>query len=194
MIKINLAKASASVVVEAQSVASSGLTAAAQNDVAVKIILMLIFVLGIYGFEKYNISGKTQRLVAVEREREALASKVAQYGAVTTVVEDLAKEKRKLSKQMQVIQKISKKRAFKLQSITQLQKAIPLDSWVEEVTIEDDKVGFKGYARTPTSVQTIVAKLSELEFMQSVQQKELAIKKVGKNEVHEFTIEAKVIQ
>lgn len=194
MIKINLAKASASVAVESQSVASSGLATAAQSDVAVKVVLMLIFVMGIYGFEKYNISGKTQRLVAIERERQALTTKVAQYGAVTTVVEDLAKERKKLSKQMQVIQQISKKRAFKLQSITQLQVAMPVDSWIEELNLADETVKFKGYSKSPASVQGIVAKLSELDFMQNVQTKEMAIKKIGKNEVHEFNIEAKVMK
>ena len=194
MIRINLAKASATVTVEPQSVAKAGLAAFSPSDNIAKVVAMLIFALCLYGYEKYNIAGKVERLRIVEAEAAEIAAQVVRFGPVTSVVEDLAKERKKLSKQMEVIQKISKKRAFKLQSIVTMQKSIDTDTWVEEMDVGDEIILFKGFSRNPTSIQSIVSALEKLEFIEGATNKELTMKKIGNNEVHQFNIEARIEQ
>lgn len=192
MIKVNLAKASASVSVETEKVASGGLASFSQSDNLAKIAAMLIFVICLYGYESYNMKEKTTLYNRVRTESDRLAAQVQQHGGVVDAVEDLAKERKTLDKQMKVIQKISKKRAFKLNSIIKLQQSIPEDSWVEEMIVKEDVMSFKGFARSPASVQTIVSGLESLDFMDTAVNKELALKKIGISEVHQFNIEAKV--
>ncbi|MCJ8277569.1 MAG: PilN domain-containing protein [Bdellovibrionales bacterium] len=191
MIKINLAKASASITVEAQPLASGGLANFSASDNVVKVVLMLVFVIGLYSYESYTISEKKSRFYVVNNEAGELKQQVTKFGPVTAVVEDLAKERVKLNKQMEVIEKISKKRAFKLSSILELQKAIPVDSWVEEISVKENLIKFNGFSRDPRSVQQIVAHLQNLEFVDIATNKELSMQKIGKSEIHTFKIEVR---
>lgn len=192
MIKINLAKASSVVTVDSEVVASGGLASFSQSDNVVKVIVMLVFIFGVYGYENYNLDKKLKTYQTVKVQSDALRAKVQQFSGVMAAVEDLARERKTLREQVKVIQKIAKKRAFKLASITKLQESIPLDTWVEEMRVGSDSMNFKGFARTPVSIQTIVAGLEDLDFMESVVNKEQALKKIGISEVHTFNIEAKV--
>ena len=191
MIKINLAKASASIPAETHSVATGGLANFSPNDNAIKVVCMLVFIFILYAYQKYNISNKTQRFLTINVQATELQEQVTKFGPVTAVVEDLAKERKKLNQQMEVIQKISEKRAYKLGSIIALQESIPTDTWIEEMALKEGVINFKGYSRDPTSVQKIVSHLSELDFLESAVNKELSIKKIGKSEVHSFNIEAR---
>lgn len=190
MIKVNLSQVNGLATGVTPQATSTSLNNTSEHAPKVLAIFALTFIL--FAYEKYDLSVRRGRLAAVQQQFQAIQAEVGQYGSIRTVVDGLAKEKEKLNKQLAIIQKISQKRAAKLNTILQLQKDLPLDLWLLTLTIDNFEANFKGHARTPTSVQELVQKLNGYEFLEQALNAEQKRVKVGSEEIQEFTIKAKV--
>ena len=91
-----------------------------------------------------------------------------------------------------MIKKISQKRAYKLQAIDVVQKSLLDDLWIEEMKVDQSVLSFKGYSRSPTSVQEIVGNLTKNDFILSAFSKEMKRVTVGNDKLNAFEIEARV--
>ena len=192
MIKVNLARmssAAAHVHVE-QAVSAPG--PAQPLHPLVKVLLIFIIPIGLYIWQDMIVSEKMARLQDSDAQLADIKTQVEKLGAVTSVVRSLSKEKDRLQEQLRVIGKISSKRAFKLRTINEMQGVLPDDCWLENVKIEKEKVFFKGYSRTPSSVQELVDSLEKLDFLASAYNQELKRANLGTAKVHEFNIIAEV--
>ncbi len=159
---------------------------------AVKVALMVIMPILLYGYESYNL---TQKNIVLSREKakaQQVEAEVSQFGSVKSVVEDLVKEKEKLDEQLTVIKKISQKRAYKLQAIQVVQRSLLDDLWLDEMVVDQSTLNFKGFSRSPTSVQEIVQNLTSHDFILSAFNKKMERVKSGKENLNSFEIEAKV--
>src|SRR5690606_4150363 len=94
------------------------------------------FTVGLYSYEYINIDGKKQELARLNVRAQQLEKEATQYGSVNAIVEDLNKEKKKLTEQLSVIQKISQKRAYKLKAIRSIQENLPEDLWLKEMIVD----------------------------------------------------------
>lgn len=195
MIRVNLAKT--------HNYSSAGTQTAVQLDAAKltgqsesikKVVIMIVFPILLYMYEAYSLGLKQEQSQKIKGQLEAVQQEIQQYGSVTTIVEDLLKEKEKLNAQLKVIQTISQKRAFKLKAITKVQESLPDDLWMREMNIVGGIISFKGYSQTSISVQKIVRRLNDLDFITSAINKELKRVTRGDREVQEFNIEARVKQ
>lgn len=195
MIKVNLAKT--------HSYASTGTQTAIALDQAmaesaeaahpgVKIVLMLVATVLLITYEKYNISHLESQLAEKEQLAQEIQSEIEKYGSVTTVVQDLIKEKQRLNEQLAIIADISKKRAFKLKAIKLVQESVLEDLWLSELIVDDSQLIFKGLSRTPTSVQRIVKTLGNTDFVEKAMNRELTRTTVGKEKLNAFDIEVTV--
>ena len=111
MIKINLAKSS-SPGAQAQVASAPILNTGGPTSPATKIIAILVFPIAIYMWEKQMLSSKKQALATKTKELDAVKAEVEKFGAVTSIVEDLKKERDNLASRLKVIQKISRKASF----------------------------------------------------------------------------------
>lgn len=195
MIKVNLAKS--------QSYASAGTqTSIAMDTQAItsgespvaKVGLIVAFLILVMGYEKYNMGILKEQEMAVRNQLTQVETEIKKFGSVTAVIEDLIKEKKTLGEKIKVIEKISQKRAFKLNTIVKVQESLPEDLWLEELLIDEAVINFKGLARTPTSVQQVVRTLNDAEFVESAFNKVLERKKKDGNDFQYFEIEATVKQ
>jgi Tfp pilus assembly protein PilN len=193
MIKVNLAKTSqyASRGTQTSIKIDSGSLRDSEKIIS-KVALILSFTIIIIFYERYNLNLKTNIQEKVKHELASIEQEIAQYGSVTTIIQDLAKEKEILNEQLLVIQKISQKRAYKLKTILKVQEGIPDDLWLKQLIIDKELVTFKGFSRTPTSVQLVVRRLSESIFVESAINQEMNRVKSGDDELQEFNIEARV--
>lgn len=192
MIRINLAKT--------HSYQSTGTQTAIAMDQAslggphpvVKVVCMLAIVVLVYGYEYYNLSSIKTRYAQKQAQLQQLQNEVTQFGSVTNVVTDLVKEKKQLDDKLAVIQKISKKRAFKLKAIQFVQESVLQDLWLKGLTINNESMNITGYSLSPTSVQQIVKTLSAADFVEPGIAQE--IKRITGNDVemNTFEITAKV--
>lgn len=195
MIRINLAKTQSYSGPSAQ--ATDGIqipSVVASDNKAVKIASMIFFLILVIGYERYILGSKRAILAETKTQMQSIQDEIAKFGTVTSVIEDLVKEKEKLNGQLLVIQQISQKRAFKLKAITKIQESLPDDLWLDEMKIDRNTVNIRGLSRTPTSVQKIVNSLSAADFIESAVNKELKRVKPTSDtdELQQFDIEAKV--
>ena len=158
----------------------------------VKIALMLAAMILLIIYEKINISQLQSQLVAKQQQVQEIEQEIAKYGSVTSVVQDLIKEKKRLNDQLAVIAQISKKRAFKLMAIKLVQESVLEDLWLSELVVDENVMTFDGLSRTPTSVQQIVQNLNKTEFIERATNKVLKRQRVGNEDLNAFSIEATV--
>ncbi|MEM7646025.1 MAG: PilN domain-containing protein [Pseudomonadota bacterium] len=194
MIRINLAKT--------HNYASSGTETAISSDRAAaiegestpqaKIAIMLVFTVLLYIYERYNLGTKQATASQISAQLEQVKGEIGNFGTVTSVVEDLVKEKEKLNAQLLIIQKISQKRAFKLKTILKVQENLPSDLWLTELIIDENEIEFKGLSRTPTSVQNIVAYLNDADYVDLAINQELKSIELDGETVNSFSILARV--
>ncbi|MCB0378897.1 MAG: PilN domain-containing protein [Bdellovibrionales bacterium] len=187
---MNLAKIGATVSAQAEAV--PGASQSTASTAIAKILMMFVFVVGLYIYESITIDEVTRKYQSVLAEMSSVDEEISQFGSVTGVVEDLDKERKSLKAQIKVIEKISKKRAFKLSSITALQEAIPDDCWLETITVEAGQVIFEGYARQTTSALSIVDKLKALDYIEDASNQGFTRQKLGITNVQKFKIIARV--
>ncbi len=195
MIRVNLAKTHNYTSAGTQTAIAMDMAAASASGAphpAVKVAVMLIMPILLYGYQSYNITQKTMVFQREKAKAEKAEAEVSQFGSVKAVVEDLVKEKEKLNEQLTVIKKISQKRAFKLQAIKIVQKSMLDDLWLDELIVNQSVLSFKGYSRSPTSVQEIVENLSRSDFITQAFNRKMERRKVGKDDLNTFEIEARV--
>jgi len=195
MIRVNLAKThnyASPGTQTAIAMDQAALMASESPHPAVKVGAMFILSILLYGYESYNLSQKQIELAVVNEQVQKIELEASQFGAVANVVEDLSKEKEKLNEQLSVIQNISKKRAFKLEAIKQVQESMLEDLWLSELIVDQNLLIFKGYSRSPTSVQKIVDNLNKVEFVENAMNRELKRVNLSSGEFNSFDIEAKV--
>jgi Tfp pilus assembly protein PilN len=197
MIRINLAKTQSYVSAGTQPTSTMDLTKiglAGNGDVVAKVVGLLLFTIALIVYEKYNLSIVKTQLNRISVQVQEVEQEISEYGAVESAIENLTKEKEKVNEQLAVIQKISQKRAFKLQAIIKVQSSLPDDLWLKELLVADNRLSFIGYSRSPSSVQAIVKGLTDMDIVQSAINKELSRVKLGDETLQKFEIEAEVVQ
>ena len=196
MIRINLAKMDASAPTPGIAAVSdsigSGLSLPGTSNPFAKIGVVLVFPLLLYVWEQNQLSTKRSTLAKKTQSLNAIKSEVEKFGSVTSIVEDLKKERELLHGRLKVIKKISGKRALKIGALRDLQRIIPRDVWLEAVSFNDGEITFEGLSRTPSSVQVMAEQLVGSQFIASALPSELKRSQVGETTLHKFKIKAKV--
>ena len=193
MIKVNLAKTHNYTSAGTQTaIAMDQAAMEAAPHPAVKVVLMLLATFCLYIYESYNLSQLRVRLAEKNEQVRQIQEEVKQFGSVSAVVDSLASERQKLNDQLTVIQNISKKRSYKLRGIKLFQENLLEDVWLSEMSITDKSLIFRGYSRTPTSVQQIVKNLMSNDFIESAINRDLKKVILGNEKLNSFDIEAKV--
>lgn len=195
MIRINLARN--------QNTVSAGTQTAVEMDYRgistgphplLKVSMMLIFVVGLYFYSDYVVTRKKTLLLQVNEQASQIQKEGEALGSITNVVRELSTQKSELNKQLEVIRQISQKRAYKLETIRFLQNQMPNDLWIKEILMSQDKINFKGYSRSPFSIQKFVEDLSSRDYIEDALNKELSRERVEGEELNTFDIEAQVRQ
>jgi len=174
MIRINLAKTSA-FPSEGEEHASGGgggislpslgsINLSGSENPILKVALVLVFPLAVYIWEYQGLSGFRVDLAQKELELTQVANDIAQFGAAGEAIADVKIERDRLQKKLEVIAKISSKRAFKIRTLAKLQELIPQDCWLKEIDMKASQITFQGFARTPTSVQKTLGETTVHEF------------------------------
>ncbi len=195
MIKINLAKTQVYGGEGTQVAFAADLAAGRASGSphpALKVLIILIFPIALYVYERFDLEAKRKVLIQISAQAQEIEKEVSEFGSLRTAVENLVKEKEKLTQQLSVIEQISQKRAFKLQAIRKVQDNLPDDLWINELVVDQDTVIFKGFSRSASSIQDMVGSLSKEEVVLSAKNRELTRVRKGMEEVNAFDVELRV--
>lgn len=188
MIRINLANA---LMRSMDSVAKPAVIAVSADskmmrENVIKAALILIPLVGLFIYERTNLSSKQQVLDAIVAEKQTLDAKLAQVGTVDDVLRQIEQQKQEVDRKVEVVRKIFSMRRQKLNSILTLQTHIPRSSWLRVLEFNADTIKINGTASNTEDAQNYASLLS--------QEKDLFLELTNKgiNKVETVTNDVKV--
>src|SRR5690606_16966798 len=116
------------------------------KDVAVKIILMLIPIVGIYFYEQNEIKLKNIKLNEVRAEHERLVVELKKVGSLDDIVKQKNELRADLNTKFAVMEKIFGLRSQKIKTLTVLQQHIPPTCWLKKLSFSEKSVSVLGYS------------------------------------------------
>ncbi len=123
--------------------------------------LILVPIIGMFFYEKTNLSTKQKTLDAVTQEKQDIEQKLAQVGSVDDVIRQVEQQKIEVDRKVGVVRKIFSMRKQKLSSILSLQTHIPRSAWLQQLEFNNDDIKIIGMANSTEDAQTYASLLSQ---------------------------------
>lgn len=130
-----------------------------QRIAAMKGVVIAIFPIALYIYEKINISNLQQAASAVRSQVTSVEAEIAQYGDQGPRVEKYTKEKQRIGQHLDGIQAIAKDRLREVKALDNIQSITPVQVWFERIFIKDGLVSVIGHSNTDEGVATFYASL-----------------------------------
>lgn len=131
------------------------------KDLAVKIILILIPIVGIYFYERNEIQAKNIKLAAVKMEQERLVAELKKVGSLDDIVKQKNELRADLNAKFAVMEKIFGLRSKKIKTLKALQQHIPPSCWLKRISFSERAVSVLGYSSEVESAQSYISLLSQ---------------------------------
>ena len=157
-----------------------------------KILVMFTFPVILIVYEKYNSFALKKSLQISAAGVNKLQQEINSFGEISSVIEELIKEKERMSVKLGIIKEISKKKTLKVKSLLEIQEKMPENLWLKEIVFEKDKVLFNGYSLKDSSVQKMVKGLKGVEFIESVANKDVKKMENSDIDMYQFDMELKL--
>lgn len=167
MIKVNLLKSYSQV--EADFSSEFGDDAKQiRADFLKRAFIFLIGPLGLIGYEMYNIpdleaqkngfSSELNTLVEFNQRKEAIAAEISKY----------EEDKKRLNRQTQFLERISREKLFPLELINRIREAIPAGVWLVGLETTNNRLQFMGGGDTEKAISDFEARLTSTQILKNV--------------------------
>lgn len=193
MIRINLANALMKTM-DASPKASAAPSAENKELKAniVKGALILAPVLGLFLYEKSNLSTKQSALEAVTLQKQTIEQKLTQVGSVDDVIRQVEQQKMEVDRKVGVVRKIFSMRKQKLNSILSLQTHIPRSAWLQRLEFSNEEIKIIGMANSTEDAQTFASLLSQEKDLFAQLINKGVTKTQGKEDTFQFEYHGKL--
>lgn len=156
MIKINLANS-----LIAKSGASKSVSMQVNpKQLAIKLALLVLPLLGVIYWEKVSIQEKQTQLASTQAEAQKLTTKLESYGSIDDMVRNVNEQKKDLDDKFSVMRQIFNLRSQKIQTLLELKAQVPENTWLTQVSFQERTVSVTGYAASISEVQAFASGLS----------------------------------
>jgi Tfp pilus assembly protein PilN len=125
-----------------------------------KLVVILLFPILLYGYEYMNISSLEAQKTEVEAQAAAVEGKRAAYGDAGPKVEKYTKEKQRIDSQLGTIRELSKGRLREVKTLDSLQSLTPPQVWFDSIKIEGNLVHAAGYSITDEGLSALFSSLN----------------------------------
>ena len=167
MIKVNLLKSYSHV--EADFSSDFGDDAKAMRaDFLKRVMVFLIGPIGLIGYEQYNIpelegqkmalTSDLATLVEFNQRKEAIAAEISKY----------EEDKKRLNRQTQFLERISRERLYPLELVNRLKEAIPAGVWLTGLSTLGNRLEFTGGGDTEKAISDFEGKLTSTQILKNV--------------------------
>jgi len=139
-----------------------------RKDAIVKLIVMLIFPLGLYLYEQQNIPSIRADLV---RKQNALTELQVFNAKAENSVKEIKKfkeDEKKIQARITVLERIAKDRFREVKILDLFQQVIPERVWLTRVEIKEGKILLAGLSTSDIDISTFMDSLSKSVFLQDV--------------------------
>ncbi len=150
MIKINLIKSKvkiegASEEAEAKVYASDD-SDIDQKEIALKVVLMLVFPVLFFFYDRHELNKARQELRQVSAQANSLQQELAAKQQQVSELSGMEAEATFLSQRIEAVSELSKLRMAELRTLDFLQSITPQRVWFTSIQIRDDKIDINGSA------------------------------------------------
>ena len=145
----------------------SGPTDAKAN--ATKILLMLIWVAGLFTYQKINITSLEGSLARAQMEARDLDQQITQHQAEADQAKKMQKDVEELKHRIKIVKDLSKTRLREIKAIDYIQNNIPDKLWLNSLTIKANHLELFGSTLTDDQLN---------RFLDSLEQNKASFKNV----------------
>ena len=139
-----------------------------QKTAALKILVALLPVVGLYVYEGQVKEGKQNEFSRLQQQTTDVRARMEGLGNALELVERYKLEKKKLKDQIAVIRRLSRERLREVRALDALQSLVPQKAWLTNFEIDGTKVKIEGLALSDAAVTDFVEGLEESLFFDEV--------------------------
>jgi Tfp pilus assembly protein PilN len=133
-----------------------------------KFLVMFLGILGLFLYESYMIP----ELMAEQQTLQGQFSELTQFNekreALKVEIEKYEKDRARLNRQTDFLQKIQRERIQVVEFISQLKATIPANVWINSLKIDGQFIEIKGEADSDKEINDFNTKLSSVNFLKDV--------------------------
>lgn len=166
MIKVNLLKSYS--IVEADLSAEFDDSKQVKAEFAKRAFIFLIGPLGLFGYEQYNIPELESQKMSLQSELSALVDFNKRKEAIAAEISKYEEDKKRLNRQTQFLERISRERLYPLELVNRLKEAIPTGVWLTGMSTTGNQLQFTGGGDTEKAISEFETKLSSTPFLKNV--------------------------
>ncbi len=166
MIKINLLKsfgANSSEVLQQMDTEKN-----VQSVFLKKFLVMMLGVLALFGYEQYMIPKLSEQRNAAQIEYSELSAFNQKKEALKAEIEKYEKDRIKLNRQTEFLQKIQRERKLSVYFLTKIKELIPQGVWLTTLRVDGLQIEIKGEADSEKEINDFNLKLAGLNFLKDV--------------------------
>jgi Tfp pilus assembly protein PilN len=151
------------------NVADSRESAQETQDTILKIALVLMPVIFVFGYRQYKTNLMEKELASLQTEFTEVQAELRRLDPVVKEIEKFQEEKRKLDAQLEVIKRLSKERLRSVKSLEALQALIPPRAWLFQLRFTDkNTVELEGFATDDLVISEFMQALERSIFFSGV--------------------------
>ncbi|MEC9282275.1 MAG: PilN domain-containing protein [Bdellovibrionota bacterium] len=139
-----------------------------EKDLLLKLVILIIPSLMLYGYEFYDEGVGAEALKLKQRQVEKLTQELAGFGKQVAEVRKIKEEKNRLTSRIDTIKEISKERLSNAKALDALHDIVPSQAWLKSLTIESGKVSIIGEATEDLVVSQLLRNLDESIYFNDV--------------------------
>lgn len=139
-----------------------------RSDFIKRVIVFLIGPLGLIGYEQYNIPELEGQKMALNSELTALVEFNQRKEAIAAEISKYEEDKKRLNRQTQFLERISRERLFPLDLVNRLKEAIPSGVWLTSLETTGNRLQFVGGGDTEKAISDFEGKLTSTQILKNV--------------------------
>lgn len=166
MIKVNLLKSYSQV--EADFSTEFDDFKQVRIDFAKRVMMFLIGPLGLFGYEMYNIPELEGQKMALSSDLATLTEFNQRKEAIAAEISKYEEDKKRLNRQTQFLERISRERLFPLELVNRLKDTIPSGVWLTGLNTLGNRLEFTGGGDTEKAISDFEGKLTSTQILKNV--------------------------
>jgi Tfp pilus assembly protein PilN len=139
-----------------------------RSDFIKRVIVFLIGPLGLIGYEQYNIPELEGQKMALNSEYTSLVEFNQRKEAIAAEISKYEEDKKRLNRQTQFLERISRERLFPLDLVNRLKEAIPAGVWLTGLETSGNRLQFVGGGDTEKAISDFESKLTSTQILKNV--------------------------
>lgn len=164
-----------------------------RSDFLKKVLIFLIGPLGLIGYEQINIPELEGQKMALSSELGALVEFNQRKEAIAAEISKYEEDKKRLNRQTQFLERISRERLFPLELINRIKESIPSGVWLNGLETTGNRVQFNGGGDTEKAISDFEARLASAPILKNVKLQNIDVISQGEQMKSELRIRSFMI-